>query len=92
MRESVYYLTTLNLIMSKRGKKMFIEIKLNKSTIYLTPEEINRLLLKDISLFKEAVNRGKAFSRANQHRQQCERKFTESEGHLFSKRLEGGIS
>jgi len=78
--------------MSKRGKKMFIEIKLNKSIVYLTPEEINRLLLKDLELYRVGIKRGKAFIRANQHRQQCERKFTQSEGHLFSKLLEGGIS
>lgn len=47
----------------------FIEVKLPKFTIYLTAQEIHRLLLLDETIFKQAVQRGKAFNRAAQARQ-----------------------
>ena len=43
---------------------MFHEIRLNKCVVYLTAEEIHQLLLKDVTLFKTALNRGKAFTRS----------------------------
>ena len=41
----------------------FIQVKLKGCTVYLLPEEINRLLLMDRALFVEALKRGKAFGR-----------------------------
>jgi hypothetical protein len=44
---------------------MFHEIRLNKCVIYLTSDEIHKLLLNDIELYKEALKRGKIFTRSN---------------------------
>lgn len=40
-------------------------IPIQKAVVYLSSEEIHRLLLKDTDLFCEALSRGKAFKRAN---------------------------
>lgn len=42
----------------------FYRIQLPKAVVYLDADEIHSLLLKDIPLYKQALSRGKAFSRA----------------------------
>lgn len=61
------------------------EIKLPKAVVYLTKEELHHLLLLDMSLYREALIRGKSFTRANtlekriEGKKQAEQK---SEGHI----------
>jgi hypothetical protein len=43
----------------------FYRIQLQKAVVYLTGPEVNSLLMKDPDLFREALGRGKAFSRAD---------------------------
>lgn len=57
----------------------YIEIQLPKCKIYLTHEEINGLLQKDLSLFKTALKRSKGIIRHNQQKQRERAKFEESE-------------
>lgn len=52
----------------------FIEIRLNKTIVYLKNEEIHELLLNDIEMFKRGIARGKAFTRANSLQQRYEAK------------------
>jgi len=47
----------------------FIKVKLPGFVVYLSPDEINRLLLLDQTIFEQAVRRGKAFKRAKQARE-----------------------
>lgn len=58
----------------------YIEIKLDKCVCYLTKQEMSRLLQSDISLFKTALGRGKAFTRAQDKKRQYEEKWTSHEG------------
>lgn len=53
----------------------YIEVKLPKHTVFLTPEEIHGLLRQDVTLYKEATQRGKHFkrSRTQRHREQQKR-------------------
>ncbi|TEB08621.1 hypothetical protein Psch_02187 [Pelotomaculum schinkii] len=44
----------------------FIEIKLPKCTLFLLPDELNRLLQQDPDLFAKGIKRGKGILRARQ--------------------------
>jgi hypothetical protein len=58
----------------------FIEVRLPKTKVYLTADEIHHLLLKDIPLYKTALARGKGIIRHGQLKAREEAKW-ESEGH-----------
>lgn len=45
-----------------------VEIRLERYTVFLTPAEINRLLVQDPVLFATAVQRGKGILRGRQAR------------------------
>jgi hypothetical protein len=51
----------------------------SKGVVYLSSQEINRLLLTDLTLYKEALKRGKAFGRAESKKAQYEKKFSHHE-------------
>ncbi|MFS0672586.1 MULTISPECIES: hypothetical protein [Ornithinibacillus] len=53
----------------------YIEIPVYKSKIFLTEEEISKLLRKDMELYKLGLKRGKAFIRSKQQREREERKY-----------------
>lgn len=59
----------------------YIEVRLPKAKIYLTPSEIHSLLLKDIDLYKTALARGKGITRHGAQKAREEAKW-ESEGHI----------
>ena len=42
-----------------RSKSKLLEIRLTKTTLYLTEAELSRLLAKDAELWKAAIKRGK---------------------------------
>lgn len=66
--------------------KRFIEIRLPKCVLYLTPEEIHGLLKHDQALWIEALKRGKAFTRASNRKAQEARKFAEYEAERFDEK------
>jgi hypothetical protein len=49
-------------------------IPIKKAVVYLTGDEINSLLMKDIALYKQALKRSKAFERHNQLNSRIEQK------------------
>lgn len=53
----------------KNDPRRYIEIQLPKCRVFLTPEEINRLLQLDRELFAEALRRGKGIMRARKQRE-----------------------
>ncbi|UYZ19945.1 hypothetical protein [Mesobacillus jeotgali] len=55
----------------------FIEIKLTKHSIYLTEEEIRRLLSNQPEVYIEGIKRGKAFKRSNQLKERIKNKHNE---------------
>lgn len=55
----------------------YIEIALSRCILYLSEAEILNLLAKDMSLWKIAIGRGKAFTRASQRKTRLEKKRTE---------------
>ncbi|MBT2679554.1 hypothetical protein J7E38_11110 [Bacillus sp. ISL-35] len=55
----------------------FIEIKLTKHSIYLTEEEIRRLLSNQPEVYTEGIKRGKAFKRSNQLKERIKNKHNE---------------
>ncbi|NLI11159.1 MAG: hypothetical protein GX425_00705, partial [Peptococcaceae bacterium] len=48
----------------KRRRYRYIEIQIQKCRVFLTPEEMSRLLQKDPELFAAGIRRGKAILRA----------------------------
>lgn len=46
-----------------------LEIKLQRCVLYLTESELQSLLARDPELWREALKRGKAFTRARQTQQ-----------------------
>lgn len=54
-----------------------IEIKATKCIYYLTEKELTGLLAKDPELWRTALKRGKAFTRAAQTRQRIGKKVEE---------------
>lgn len=46
-----------------------VEIRLPKTTLFLTPAEINRLLAQNPALFQQAILRGKGILRARKAKQ-----------------------
>ena len=54
---------------SQRRTQHYIEIQLPKCRVFLTPDEINRLLQQDLELFATAIRRGKAIIRARKARE-----------------------
>jgi hypothetical protein len=52
----------------------YLEINLQRCTVFLTAAEINRLLQQDPELFRMALKRGKAFKRANSLKERTEAK------------------
>lgn len=63
------------------------KIVLPKAIVYLTQAELHSLLLGNMEIYRNGLTRGKSFSRTEAKNRQYEKKFAESEGHLFSKRL-----
>ena len=57
----------------------YTRIQLQKCVVYLTAEEINQLLMKDLNLFQTALKRGKGFTRNIEQKQREKAKFEESE-------------
>ena len=57
----------------------FIEVRLTKATVYLSPEEVHSLLLTNIQLYKKALARGKSFERNQSKKTQYENKFKQHE-------------
>ena len=57
----------------------FVEVRLKKCVVYLTPEEIHSLLLKEIDLYKLALSRGKAFERSQDKKSQYSQKWSNHE-------------
>lgn len=55
----------------------YIEVKLPKHTVFLTPEEIHGLLRQDVTLYKEATQRGKYFKRSRTQRNREQQKRQE---------------
>ena len=55
------------------AERRFIEIQLPKCRVFLTQEEINRLLQLDPVIFAEAIRRGKAMLRARKARERREK-------------------
>ncbi|HBQ26318.1 MAG TPA: hypothetical protein DD791_07990 [Syntrophomonas sp.] len=51
-----------------------LEIKASRCTLYLTEQELQSLLSRDPNLWREALRRGKAFSRATQTRERVQKK------------------
>lgn len=51
-----------------------LEIRLPKCVIYLTEQELQSLLSRDPDLWREALRRGKAFTRSRQTRERVARK------------------
>ena len=50
-------------VVYQAGRPKLIELRLAKYRLYLTEQEITRLLAQDPDLWKEAVRRGKAITR-----------------------------
>lgn len=57
----------------------FIEIKLTKHSIFLTEEEIRTLLSNNPEVYKEGINRGKAFKRSSQIKERIKNKVNNEE-------------
>lgn len=51
-----------------------LEIKMTKCTLYLTEPELQSLLSRDPDLWREALRRGKAFTRSRQTQERVVRK------------------
>lgn len=49
--------------------ELYVEIKLPKCTVFLTPQEINGLLRNDPILWKESLRRGKYILRSRKQQQ-----------------------
>ena len=64
----------------------FIEIKLPKCVVYLTPDEIKGLLQKDTELYMTALKRGKGISRKRKQKSRERQKWQNERG---SKIFEG---
>lgn len=65
-------------------QEKFIEIRLTKCVLYLTPKEIQGLLKHDHELWKQALMRGKAFKRSASRKEQEAKKFADHEaGNLY---------
>ena len=58
----------------------YIMVKLPKKVLYLTDEEIGRLILHDLDLFKLAIKRGKGITRHNAQRAREQAKFRREKG------------
>lgn len=57
-----------------------IRVRLNKATLYFTPQELTGLLEKDPALWLKAIKRGKAIRRAENARKRPERPPAPREG------------
>lgn len=58
----------------------YIEVKLNKCTVFLKPEEINKMLLKDTELFAEVLKRSKYILRHQKQKQAERQKYEREKG------------
>ena len=58
----------------------YIEVKLNKCTVFLNPEEINKLLLQDTELFAEVLKRSKYIIRHNDTKRRTQEKYEREKG------------
>jgi hypothetical protein len=65
----------------------YIEIPLTKCKIFLTEKELVGLLSKDLELYKESLQRGKAFMRKEKQQQREAEFFGEYEASLLYKNL-----
>lgn len=65
------------------SQERFIEIRLPKCVLYLTAQEIQSLLKHDMELWKTAIGRGKAFTRAANRKDQEAKKFARDEARDF---------
>ena len=61
-------------------RRRFIELQLPGCRVFLTVEEINRLLQRDPALFAEGLRRGKAIMRARKAREREEGRILQHEG------------
>jgi hypothetical protein len=58
----------------------YITVKICKATLYITPYEINKLLMKDVQLYTDILKRSKAITRHKQKQSQYEAKWSTYEG------------
>ena len=58
----------------------YIEVKLPKSTVFLTNDEIQYMLRENPGLYKESLKRGKYILRSRQQKQREAKKYYESGG------------
>lgn len=65
----------------------YIEITLTKCKILLTEKELVGLLCKDVELYKESLQRGKAFSRTMKQKQREIKKYKKLEDAEVEKNL-----
>ena len=63
-------------------------INLPKAVVYLSEAEIHHLLLQNIELYKLALARGKAFSRADSKRDHYEKKWAGHEESIINKYIQ----
>ena len=56
----------------------WIPIKMTKCILYLTEKEMQDLLKSNMDLWAESIQRGKAFTRAEQRKDRDQEKATES--------------
>ncbi|WP_010170501.1 hypothetical protein [Bacillus coahuilensis] len=64
----------------------FIEIPLTKCKIFLTEKELVGLLSKDVELYKESLQRGKAFTRSKRQLEREEKHFRNYEASVLQKK------
>lgn len=66
----------------------YYRIPISKAVVYLTSEEINSLLMKDIQLYREALRRGKAFERHDSKKQLYTDKLASHESEQLNRYLQ----
>jgi hypothetical protein len=65
----------------------FIEIPLTKCKVFLTEKELLGLLSKDVELYKESLQRGKAYIRSKKQQQREAKEFGKHEASVLKKKL-----
>jgi hypothetical protein len=66
----------------------YIEIPLTKCKVFLTEKEIIGLLSKDVELYKESLQRGKALIRIKRQQERETEHFSKYESVLFEKNFQ----
>jgi hypothetical protein len=65
----------------------YIEIPLTKCKVFLTEKELLGLLSKDLELYKESLQRGKAFIRSKKQQQREAEGFGKHEASVLKRNL-----